>query len=484
MSETVYLNYIGGEWVASEGGETMSVRDPATGEVLHAVQASTPADVDRAVAAAREAFETTDWKDNAERRAAALHKLAQKLAERQDHFRDFLIREAGKIFPVARSEAAMIVKTTEYYADLTRWVYGRTAQPTPNSISILVREPVGVVGIITPWNMPLALLLRPLAPALAAGCAVVLKPAEQTSGVTAELVKVIEEIEEIPPGIVNLVTGAGETVGAHLAGHEDVDMISFTGGTDTGREIVRLSANNLKKVSLELGGKSPNIIFADADFEAAVKGALAGAAFWNAGQVCTAGTRLLVEESVHDQFVERIREAVSKLKVGPGTQRVHVGPVVSEEQLNRVLHYIEVGKQVAKLVVGGRRLTEGELAKGYFVEPTVFDRPPLDSPIAQDEIFGPVVTVIPFKDVDEAVQIANTTRYGLVAAVWTKDINKAFSVAKRVRAGTVWINSYGNLFQNVEFGGVRQSGYSRHYGLEGLLEYTELKHIYVPFSNQ
>lgn len=479
MSTDTYLNYINGEWVESESGQTMEIVDPATGEGLHTVQSSTAEDVDRAVAAARDAFEHSGWREDVELRATALRKLAERIAARHETLRDLLIKEAGKIFPVARGEAGMIVQTTEYFADLARWVFGRSAQPTPDSMSILLREPIGVVGIITPWNMPLALLVRPLAPALAAGCAVVLKPAEQTSGVTAELVKAVEEVEEIPSGVVNLVTGRGSVVGSYLAGHTDVDMISFTGGTETGREIVRLSANNLKKLSLELGGKSPNIVFADADFERAVKGALNGAAFWNAGQVCTAGTRLLVEERIHDEFVEQIRASVPKLKVGPGTERVNVGPVVNEEQLERVMGYIEQGKEVAELVAGGNRLTDGDLAKGYFVEPTVFDRPPLASDLAQDEIFGPVLAVIPFSDVDEAVEIANATRYGLVAAVWTKDVNKALTVSKRVKAGTVWVNTYGKLFQNLEFGGVKESGSSRHYGLEGLLEYTELKHIHI-----
>ena len=482
MSDT-YLNYINGEWTQAESGETTDIIDPATGDVLHQVQSSSTDDIDAAVAAARDAFEHSDWKEDVDLRTKALRKLAESIADRHETLRDLLIKEAGKIFPVARGEAGMIVQTTEYYADLARWIYGRSMQPTPDSLSILLREPLGVVGIITPWNMPLALLVRPLAPALAAGCSVVMKPAEQTSGVTAELVKAIEDVDEIPDGIVNLVTGRGSVVGSHLAGHNDVDMISFTGGTDTGREIVRLSANNLKKTSLELGGKSPNIVFADADFERAVKGALNGAAFWNAGQVCTAGTRLLVEESIHDDFIAQIKESVPKMKVGPGTERVNVGPVVSEEQLETVMSYIDHGKEVAELVAGGNRLTEGDLSKGYFVEPTVFDRPPVDSDLAQDEIFGPVLSVLPFSDIDEAVEIANATRYGLVAAVWTKDIDKAMSVSKRVKAGTVWVNTYGKLFQNLEFGGTKESGSSRHYGLEGLLEYTELKHIHIQLGS-
>lgn len=480
-----FQNYIGGQWVDAQSGERLEWHDPATGELLHTFPRSGKADVEAAVAAARNAFETSDWRTNPEKRITALKKFAARLREREDELRTMLIREGGKLFPVARSEVTVSAQSAEYYAGLINWVYGRANEPTPDSISILLREPIGVAGQITPWNLPLALFTRPLAPALAAGCAVVAKPAEQGSGVAVLVARIISEIEEIPAGIFNLVTGLGEEAGDALARHEDVDMISFTGGTDTGRLIMQAAATNLKKVSLELGGKSPNIVFADADFERAVKNALNAAAFWNAGQVCTAGSRLLVEASVHDKLVEQLRTIIPKLKVGPTTEKVSVGPVISQEQLDRVLGYVELGKREAQLVAGGGgRLTEGPLARGFFVEPTVFDRVDPDSRLAQEEIFGPVLAVMPFSDVDEAIQLANNTRYGLVAAVWTNDINKALTVAKKVRAGTVWVNTFGKLFHSMEFGGMKQSGLGRHYGLEGLLEFTELKHIHIQLGSE
>jgi betaine-aldehyde dehydrogenase len=480
-----FQNYIGGQWVAAQSNERLEWQNPATGELLHTFPRSTKADVDAAVHAARRAFETTDWRTNPEKRIAALNKFAAKLRQREEELRTMLIKESGKLFPVARTEVTTSAQSAEYYAGLVNWVYGRANEPTENSLSILLREPIGVVGQITPWNLPLALFTRPLAPAFAAGCAVVAKPAEQTSGIAALVAQIISEIEEIPAGIFNLVTGLGEEAGDALTRHEDVDMINFTGGTDTGRLIMQAAATNLKKVSLELGGKSPNIVFGDADFERAIKNALNAAAFWNAGQVCTAGSRLLVEASRHGEMVEKLQKMVSAMKVGPTTEKVGVGPVISQEQLDRVLGYVELGKKEATLVAGGRgRLTEGSLANGFFVEPAVFDNVDPNSRLAQEEVFGPVLSVIPFNDVDDAIRIANNTRYGLVAAVWTKDLDKALTVAKKVRAGTVWVNTYGKLYHSMEFGGVKQSGLGRHYGLEGLLEFTELKHIHIQLGGE
>lgn len=479
----VYQNYIAGEWVDAASAGQFDIFDPATGEVIHRAQNSGVADMQQAIGAANEAFESTAWREDTELRTKALFKLADALRGANSTLTQILIKEAGKIFPVARGEAFMTATTTEHYAGLARWIFGRSAVPTPDSLSILLREPVGVVGVIVPWNMPLALMIRSVAPALAAGCAVVIKPAEYTTGTTAEFMKVVDSIEEIPKGIVNMVAGDGPVVGAELARSAKVDMVAFTGGTETGKEIMRSAANNLKKVSLELGGKSPNIIFRDADFDRALKGALNGAAFWNAGQVCTAGSRVLVESAIHDPFIEHVREAVPKMRVGPGGERgVACGPIISQSQLQRVMEYIEAGKQEADLVVGGERLTDGDLAKGYFVAPTVFDRVPPDARIAQEEIFGPVLSVMEFDDVEQAAQIANNTDYGLVAAVWTNDISKAMQLAKKVRAGTIWINTYGKLFQTIEFGGFKQSGLGRVYGMEGLLEFTELKHIHIQLA--
>lgn len=476
---TVYRNFIGGEWRDSPGG-LFEVRSPANGELLYRAQRSTVEDARAAVAAARRAFETAEWREDPAARTAALFTFSEAVRARHQDLAAQLTRESGKPLPISRGEALRLAETTSYFAGLTRWIFGRSQTPQPGSLSIILREPVGVVAIVVPWNAPLALLARALAPALAAGNAVVVKPASYTAGSTVELGKIIEGIPEFPKGIVNIISGPGDPVGAELARHEDVDMISFTGDTATGREIMRLAAGNLKKISLELGGKSPTIVFADANLDRAIRGAINAASFYNAGQICIAGTRVLVEASVHDAFVQRVTEIVPKMKVGPGWEHgVEVGPVISEAQLRKVTGYIEQGKKEARLVVGGHRLTEGELAKGYFLAPTVFDEMPEDARIAQEEVFGPVMGITTFRDLDEAIRIANNTRYGLVAAAWTRDINKAMRIATRVRAGSIWINTFGKMFQSTEMGGFKQSGLGRQYGLEGLFEYTELKHVNI-----
>ncbi|TMJ16230.1 MAG: aldehyde dehydrogenase family protein [Bacillati bacterium ANGP1] len=476
---STYRNYIGGEWRESSGG-LFEVKSPADGSLVYRAQRSTVGDMRDAIAAARGAFETTEWRDDPNARTQALFKFSAAVHDRHEDLAHLLTRESGKPYPVSRMEALRLSETTSYFAGLTRWIFGRSQVPQPNSISLIMREPIGVVGIIVPWNAPLALLARALAPALAAGNAVVVKPASYTAGSTVELAKILEGIPEFPRGIVNIVTGPGDPVGAELARHHDVDMISFTGDTSTGREIMRLAAENLKKVSLELGGKSPTIVFADANFDRAIRGALNAASFYNAGQICIAGTRVLVEASIHDAFVDRIKDMVPKMKVGPGWEKgVEVGPVISESQLEKVSGYIEQGKREAVLVAGGHRLTDGALAKGYFIAPTVFDQMRPDARIAQEEIFGPVMGITTFQDLDEAIRLANNTVYGLVAAVWTRDINKAMKIATRVRAGSVWVNTFGKMFQSTEMGGFKQSGLGRQYGLEGLFEYTELKHVNI-----
>ncbi|HWP27944.1 MAG TPA: aldehyde dehydrogenase family protein [Chloroflexota bacterium] len=479
----VYQNYIGGEWRDGGGGQ-LEIRDPANGELVYRATSSTVDDARAAIAAAKAAFERTEWADNAVARAKALYKMADALRAHLDELAELLTREGGKPLSVSRAEVLRGADALEYYAGLARNVYGRSINLGPHEMAILMREPVGVVAIIVPWNMALSLLTRSLAPALAAGNAVVIKPASLTPGATAEFMRMIDEIPEVPKGIVNYVIGPGSPVGTELVKHPDVDMVAFTGDTSTGKEIMRLAADTLKKVSLELGGKSPNIVFADADFDRAIRGAITGASLFHAGQVCVAGTRVLVQEDIHDRFMERVREITAKMRVGPGLEKgVEVGPVISQAQLERVLDYIEVGKREAELVVGGKRLTEGELAKGYFIAPTVFDRVPVDARIAQEEIFGPVISVLTFKNEQEAAEIANATVYGLAAAVWTNDINKALRVARKVRAGMVWVNTFGKLYPNAEMGGFKQSGIGRQYGLEGLWEFTELKHINIQLTD-
>ncbi|MBM2811035.1 MAG: glycine betaine aldehyde dehydrogenase [Chloroflexi bacterium] len=397
-----------------------------------------------------------------------------------DWLAPLLTREGGKPLSVSKAEILRGADAIEYYAGLARNIYGRSTMLAPDSMAILLREPVGVVAIIVPWNMALSLLTRPLAPALAAGNAIVVKPSSATPGATAEFIKMIDDIPEFPRGIVNLVVGPGGTTGAELVRHPDVDMVNFTGDTGTGKEIMKMAADTLKKVGLELGGKSPNIVFADADFDRAVRGAFNAASMFHAGQVCVAGTRLLVEESIHDRFVEKVSEMAQRLRVGHGlTEGTQAGPVINENQLNRVMDYIETGKREAELITGGKRLTDGDLARGYFIAPTIFDHVPLDARIAQEEIFGPVLAVQTFRDEEEAAYVANSTVFGLAGAVWTNDISKAIRVAKKVKSGMVWINTFGKLYAAGEMGGYKQSGIGRQYGLEGLWEFTEMKHINV-----
>lgn len=482
VSEAVktYQNYIGGEWRGASNGATVEIHDPGNGELVYVAASATIEDAHDAIASAKHAEETTDWGDDPNRRATALYKLSQALKDSIGWLAPLLTREGGKPLSVSRAEVLRAADAIEYYAGLARNLYGRTNTLAPDSLAILIREPIGVVAIIVPWNMALSLLTRSLAPALAAGNAVIIKPSSITPGATAEFVAMIDAIPEFPKGIVNYVAGPGSSVGAELVKHLDVDMISFTGDTSTGKDIMRMAADTLKKVGLELGGKSPNIIFADADFDRAVRGALNGASMFHAGQVCVAGTRVLVEERIHDQFVEKLAELTRRLRVGHGLQEgVQAGPVINEGQLNRVMGYIETGKQEADLLVGGQRLTEGELARGFFIAPTIFDRVPVGATIAQDEIFGPVLSVLTFRDEEEAAHIANSTVYGLAGAVWTNDISKALRVAKKVKSGMIWVNTFGKLFPAAEMGGYKQSGIGRQYGLEGLWEYTELKHINV-----
>src|SRR5918911_415745 len=435
-SVKTYQNYIGGQWRNGGASSELEIRDPANGELVYRSTNSTVEDARAAIEAAKVAFETSEWADNSTARAKGLYKLADALRSRIDDLAPLLTREGGKPLAVSRAEVLRGADALEYYAGLARNVYGRTINLGPNEMAMLMREPIGVVSIIVPWNMALSLLTRSLAPALATGNAVVIKPASLTPGATAEFIQMIDDIPEFPKGIVNFVIGPGGSVGSELVKHPDVEMISFTGDTSTGKEVMRMAADGLKKVSLELGGKSPSIIFPDADFNRAVRSALSGASLWHAGQVCVAGTRILVQESVHDRFIEQATKAAQRMRVGPG------------------------------------------LEKG-----TQFDRVPVDATIAQEEIFGPVISVLSFHDEEEACDVANATVYGLAAAVYTSDINKAMRVAKKVRSGMVWINTFGRLYPNAEMGGFKQSGLGRSYGLEGLYEFTEMKHINIQLQD-
>lgn len=471
---------INGKWVDAASGKTFATYNPATGEVLANVAEGDREDIDRAVKAARAAFETGPWsrKMSPAQRAKLIWKLADLMEQHQEEFAQLESLDNGKPLKISRiADVPLTIENMRYYAGWATKIEGNTIPLTlANSSKYLaytLREPVGVVGQIIPWNFPLLMAAWKLGPALAAGCTVVLKPAEQTPLSVLRLGELIQEAG-FPAGVVNIVPGYGETAGAALAAHPDVDKVAFTGSTEVGRLILQAATGNLKKVSLELGGKSPNIILDDADLNTAVPGA-ANAIFFNHGQCCCAGSRLFIEEKIFDKVVEGVAQIAENIKVKPGFEPdCDMGPLVSEEQMNRVCGYIEAGaREGAKAVAGGKRLGD----RGYFVKPTVLVNTNDKMKVVQEEIFGPVVTATPFRDASEIEARANDTIYGLAAGVWSRDIKKAHSVAAKLRAGTVWINCYNVFDPALPFGGYKQSGWGREMGHEVLEHYTEVKSV-------
>jgi len=470
---------INGKWVDAASGKTFATYNPATGEVLANVAEGDKEDIDRAVKAARDAFETGKWaKTSPAARAKMIWKLADLIEQHLEEFAQIESLDNGKPLAVARvADVPLSIENLRYYAGWATKIEGNTIPMTgapPNRyLTYTLREPVGVVGQIIPWNFPLLMAAWKLGPALAAGCTIVLKPAEQTPLSAMRLGELVEAAG-FPPGVINIVPGYGETAGAALAAHPDVDKVAFTGSTEVGKLIIHASAGNLKKVSLELGGKSPNVILEDADLETAIPGA-AGAIFFNHGQCCCAGSRLYVDKKVFDKVVDGMAQSAEKIRVRPGFDPdCDMGPLVSEEQMNRVVGYLDSGKKEgAKAVAGGER--HGD--KGYFVKPTVLVDTTENMKVVQEEIFGPVVTAIPFSDPDEIVKKANDSIYGLAAGVWSRDIKKANKLANKLRAGTVWINCYNVFDAALPFGGYKQSGWGREMGHAALEHYTEVKSV-------
>jgi len=481
-----YQLLIDGQWVDAASGKTFETPNPATGATLAEVAEADKEDIDRAVAAARKAFDGKWSKVSARDRGRMLYKLAQLVEERTPELAALETADNGK--PIKEStyiDLPGVVENFEYFAGWATKIEGETIPVPGQMFNYTLREPVGVCGQIIPWNFPLLMAAWKLAPALAAGNTVVLKPAEQTPVGAMELGRLIQEAG-FPDGVVNIVPGFGETAGAALASHPDIDKVAFTGSTEVGKLVAKAAADNLTKVSLELGGKAPNIVFADADMEQAVNGAMMGI-FFNQGQVCCAGSRIFLHEDVKEEFLGRFSEKAAKIKVGdPMDAATQMGPQVSEEQLNRIKGYVDIAREEgASVLTGGcPPQLEGDFQKGYFFQPTIFGEVQNTMRVAQEEIFGPVTSVITFKDEDELIRQANETIYGLSAGIWTQDITRAHRFAKAIKAGVVWINTF-NMFNAASpFGGFKQSGYGREMGRHALELYTQVKSVWVDLSGK
>ncbi len=475
--------YINGEWVEGIEGKTREVINPATGEVIAITTEGNAEDVKLAVKAAKDAFyETGKWRrTNAQARADVLFKIADAMQKNLAELAYLDTIDNGKPLREAECDIDDAIHCFRYYAGLITKPTGATYDVNDGfgaMHSYTIHEPVGVCGQIVPWNYPCLMSVWKLAPALAAGNSIVFKPSTITPLSAIKLFEIFDKAE-LPKGTVNLVLGSGAVVGNEIAVSMDVDMVTFTGSTQVGQSIAHAAVANLKKIGLELGGKSPNIIFADADLEGAVEWAMVGV-FFNQGEVCSAGSRIIIEESLHDRFVERLKERANAMTLGNGLDNPDMGPLVSKEHMETVLNYINIGKREgAKLVCGGERYLEGECAKGYFVRPTIFDNCTSDMIIVKEEIFGPVVTIQTFKTEEEAIALANDTQYGLAGAVFTTDGARGLRVMKEIRAGITWINCYNPTFNEAPWGGYKMSGYGRELGIHGLEEYQEIKQVNI-----
>ena len=480
-----YKMYIDGQFVESDNGDRYDSINPFNGEVIGSIPLGGVTDVQKAVSAARRAFDEGPWPHmSGDERSELIGKVAALLKDRMKDYAKIESLDSGGTINKTGADAFLASRQLSFFADQAKR-FNREHEPIEGmmregrSFNYTIREPMGVCAQIIPWNFPYMMAIWKLGPALATGNTVVLKPASVTPVMALELAKVFDEVE-FPEGVVNIITGPGGSIGNAMTGHPDVDKVAFTGSTEVGRDIMAKAAGTLKNLTLECGGKGANIILKDADWDVAVDGSI-WASFYHQGQVCESGTRLMLDKKDHDEFVGQVLEKLNSIKVGdpldPSTQ---LGPVVSENQMNSVLDYIEIGiKEGANLACGGGRATGNNLDKGYFVQPTLFTGVTNDMRIAQEEIFGPVLAVLKYDDVDHAVSMANDSIYGLSAGVWSEDLDKAKEVAVQLRSGTVWINEWHILSERAPFGGYKQSGVGREFGDEGLNEYTELKTLYV-----
>ncbi|MFP6736042.1 MAG: aldehyde dehydrogenase [Rhodospirillales bacterium] len=480
-----YQMHIGGEWVDAASGETFETYDPYTAQPWALIPRGEPRDVDRAVGAAHQAFTTGDWPEiNATQRGAMLRKLGDLLGEHADHLAEIEVRDNGKLIAEMSAQCKYLPQWYHYYGGLADKIEGSVIPiDKPGHFNYTLWEPLGVVAAITPWNSPLLLTTWKLAPALAAGNTVVVKPSQYTSASMLEFMKIFEQAG-FPPGVVNVVTGTGSEIGTPLVEHPKVAKVAFTGSEETGVKVYESAARGIKRVTMELGGKSPNIVFADAHIDNAVKGVISGI-FAATGQTCIAGSRLLVQESIHDAFVEKVVDLARQARMGdPQKLETQVGPITNLAQFETVLDYIRIAKEEgAKTALGGAKAERPECGDGWFIEPTIFTGVRNDMRIAQEEVFGPVLSVIPFKDDEEAIAIGNDVPYGLAAGVWTQNIGRAITMARKLQAGMIWINTYRAVSYLSPFGGYKRSGIGRESGQEMIKEYLQLKSVWIETSN-